>query len=180
MCQDFFSLLLVSSQHVPLSPTEKIFSCHYTLLTGYPLATNNLFKDQPSIYLSSPFLFFFFICSPPFFLEVPQAPFNYLPLPLGGRWETAFLCKYLRFMNMPSLSTLHRCGRSTDEMLIVARRGPLMHSSPCRNLAGAQTGNRRLGQGRLRQRECKRDPRGRRREKGSEMRSVNKGNKSET
>lgn len=26
-----------------------------------------------------------------------------------------------------------------------------MHSSPCRNLAGAQTSNRRLGQGRLKQ-----------------------------
>lgn len=91
------------------------------------------------------------------FLEVPQAPFNYLPLLLAGRWETAFLCKYLLFMNMPSLSTLHRCGRSTDEMLIVARQGPLVHSSPCRNLAGAQTGNRRLGQGRLRQRECERE-----------------------
>lgn len=25
---------------------------------------------------------------------------------------------------MPSLSTLHRCGRSTDEMLIVAQRRP--------------------------------------------------------
>lgn len=55
-------------------------------------------------------------------------------------------------MNMPLLSTLHRCGRSADEMLIAARRGPLTHSSPRRNLAGAQTGNRRLGQGRPGQR----------------------------
>ena len=110
-------------------------------------------KAQPSIYLSYPFLKSLLLA----FLEVPQAPFNYLPLPLGGRWETAFLLKYLLFMNMPSLSTLHRCGCSTDEMLIAARRGPLVHSSPCRNLARAQTGNRRLGQGRLRQRESVRE-----------------------
>lgn len=58
MCHYFFlSLVLVSSQHVQLSPTERVFSCHYTLLTGYPLATTSLFKAQPSIYLSSPFFF---------------------------------------------------------------------------------------------------------------------------
>lgn len=113
------------------------------------LPTVSLKSSPPFI---SALLFFLFLSPLLAFVEVPQAPFNYLPLPLGSRWETAFLCKYLCFMNMPSLSTLHRCGRSTDEMLIVARRGPLMHSSPCRNLAGAQTGNRRLGQGRLRQR----------------------------
>lgn len=59
-----------------------------------------------------------------------------------------------------------------------------MHSSPCRNLAGAQTVNRRLGQGRLRQRECERDGeeegRRERKQRGREMRSVNERNKSET
>lgn len=50
-------------------------------------------------------------------------------------------------MNMPSLSTLHRCGHGTDEMLIATRRGPAVHSSPRRNLAVAQTGEQTSGSG---------------------------------
>lgn len=80
---------------------------------------------------------------------------------LGGRLETAFLCKYLLFMKTLSLSALHRCGHGTDKMLIAPWLGPLLHSSPCRNLAGAQTRNRLLGQGRLEQGE-----KGSRRKKG--------------
>lgn len=107
--------------------------CHYALLTPYPPVTGSLFKVQPSIYLSSPSTplpppLLFFSLSP--LIAFVEAPFNYLLFPLSSCRETASLRKYLRFMNMPSLSTQHRCGRSTDETLIAAHRGPLAHSSP--------------------------------------------------
>lgn len=58
MLQQQQGLSPVPSQHAPpLPPAVKVFCCHYTLLTGYPLATNTPFKAEPSIYLSSPFFY---------------------------------------------------------------------------------------------------------------------------
>lgn len=48
---------------------------------------------------------------------------------------------------MPSLSTLHRCGRSTDEMLIVARRGPSRAFLPLQESGRSSDGEQTSGSG---------------------------------
>lgn len=106
----FFSLLLVSSQHEWLSPTERGF----LLSLHTPRRVSSCYIPplslKPSLLFISAFPFFFYH-------SLLSIIFPFAP---SSRWETASLCKYLLFMNMPSLSTLHRCGHGTDEMLIVA------------------------------------------------------------
>lgn len=115
------------------------FTVALTACSSVPRREGILLSLHTIILLS--ILSFFFFKSHPVFIPSPflyrRAPFNYLTL--GGRRETAFLYKYLLFMNIHRAVT-HRCdcgiGRNVNCGSEVVRPS-LAHSSSRRNLAAA-------------------------------------------